>query len=214
METFLSRKEFDTFNRAIKIFGFRNQEDVAIEEMSELTKAIIKNRRYNTDETKANILEEMADVLIMLYQLMNVYGVPSQVFKAKVDRLKKRLDEEEEIMEGLKKLVDDVYSKIPQQGSMPITKNCKNLEESFGEICVKCNACGRFKKEEEKVHPTTNFDLMKNMNPEELAEFLVESHFSSSCTELFLPDVLIKEIRQEELKAVKDFLGKVVEPDE
>lgn len=27
-----------------------------------------------------------------------------------------------------------------------VSKNCKNLSESYGEICVKCNKCGRFDK--------------------------------------------------------------------
>jgi hypothetical protein len=25
-----------------------------------------------------------------------------------------------------------------------VTDDCKNLEESYGEICVQCNKCGRF----------------------------------------------------------------------
>lgn len=28
--------------------------------------------------------------------------------------------------------------------------NCKNLEDSFGEICVRCNACGRYDKNTQK----------------------------------------------------------------
>jgi hypothetical protein len=28
--------------------------------------------------------------------------------------------------------------------------NCKNLEGSYGEICVHCNKCGRFDKKEKK----------------------------------------------------------------
>ena len=31
-----------------------------------------------------------------------------------------------------------------------VTDDCQNLEESYGEICVKCNKCGRFDKEKEK----------------------------------------------------------------
>jgi hypothetical protein len=31
-----------------------------------------------------------------------------------------------------------------------IRKDCKNLQDSFGEICVKCNACGRFDKKTQK----------------------------------------------------------------
>lgn len=27
-----------------------------------------------------------------------------------------------------------------------VSNNCKNLSESYGEICVKCNKCGRFDK--------------------------------------------------------------------
>lgn len=26
-------------------------------------------------------------------------------------------------------------------------ESCKNLESSYGEICVKCNKCGRFDKD-------------------------------------------------------------------
>ena len=29
--------------------------------------------------------------------------------------------------------------------------NCKNIEESYGEICVQCNKCGRFDKKEIKI---------------------------------------------------------------
>jgi hypothetical protein len=32
--------------------------------------------------------------------------------------------------------------------SYGVTDDCKNLEESYGEICVKCNKCGRFDEEE------------------------------------------------------------------
>ena len=32
--------------------------------------------------------------------------------------------------------------------SYEVTDDCKNLEESYGEICVLCNKCGRFDEEE------------------------------------------------------------------
>jgi len=31
-----------------------------------------------------------------------------------------------------------------------VAADCKNLKESYGEICVKCNECGRFEKSVEK----------------------------------------------------------------
>ena len=34
---------------------------------------------------------------------------------------------------------------IPKELAV-VSKNCKNLSESYGEICVKCNKCGRFDK--------------------------------------------------------------------
>jgi NTP pyrophosphatase (non-canonical NTP hydrolase) len=80
-----------TLLKAVNTFGDRNQEDVAIEEMSELTKAIIKHRRYNTEETKANIREEIADVFIMLVQLIIIHGFDESIIKQKIDRLKNRL---------------------------------------------------------------------------------------------------------------------------
>lgn len=83
-----------TLNNAIKTFGERSQEDVAIEEMSELTKAIIKNRRYKTDETRENIREEIADVLIMLVQLIVIHGFDEAIIKKKIDRLKQRITAE------------------------------------------------------------------------------------------------------------------------
>lgn len=32
-----------------------------------------------------------------------------------------------------------------------VVKDCKNLEDSYGEICVKCNKCGRFDEKERDV---------------------------------------------------------------
>ena len=82
-----------TIARAIDKFGVNSQEDVAIEEMSELTKAIIKNRRYGTRETEENLLEEMADVYIMLIQLMFIHGFDELIVDRKIKRLKQWLNE-------------------------------------------------------------------------------------------------------------------------
>ena len=84
-----------TIARAIDTFGVDSQEDVAIEEMSELIKAIIKNRRYGTKETEDNLLEEMADVYIMLIQLMFIHGFDELIVDKKIRRLKQRLNEME-----------------------------------------------------------------------------------------------------------------------
>lgn len=79
---------------AITTFGTRHQKDMAIEEMSELTKAICKERRARTKteraEARANIIEEIADVYIMLSQLIMIYDKDGECQRAvdyKVDRL-------------------------------------------------------------------------------------------------------------------------------
>lgn len=80
---------------ALKTYGVDAQDDIAIEEMSELTKAIIKNRRYRNFQTLDNLYEELADVLIMMEQVMMSLDedrVQSYI-DAKLQRLNERLGE-------------------------------------------------------------------------------------------------------------------------
>jgi NTP pyrophosphatase (non-canonical NTP hydrolase) len=93
VEFFIRPKETEILIDALDTYGVRNQEDMLIEEMSELTKALMKHRRYNTDETLADILEEIADVEITLMQLVLVYGNPIETVEAKLERLKGRVAE-------------------------------------------------------------------------------------------------------------------------
>lgn len=86
---------------AIEEWGKQPQVDMAIEEMSELTKALLKERRalHRDDpeawkEAVANISEETADVIIMLMQLLEIFENRDDVQRAidyKVDRLADRL---------------------------------------------------------------------------------------------------------------------------
>ncbi len=81
--------------KALKKYGVDAQDDIAIEEMSELTKAIIKNRRYKTFATLENLYEELADVSIMLEQVMMSLDkdrVQSYI-NSKLERLNERLGE-------------------------------------------------------------------------------------------------------------------------
>lgn len=68
----------------IDAYGTKSQEDVAIEEMAELQKAIIKHRRYTGDETRAEIIDEIADVEIMIEQLKIIYSCKKEV-KSRID---------------------------------------------------------------------------------------------------------------------------------
>lgn len=77
----------------IETYGQVSQENIAIEEMSELIKAIIKHRRYHTEQTAADIREEIADVKIMVTQLEMIYGDVSDIVDFKIIRQKYRLGE-------------------------------------------------------------------------------------------------------------------------
>ena len=92
------RKEIE--GRAINTYGEQPQVDMAIEEMSELTKAILKYRRAeNKNKNEAeyledNIIEEIADVQIMLDQMRIIFGDTSSQEEYKLNRLWARMEAE------------------------------------------------------------------------------------------------------------------------
>ncbi len=85
--------------KAIETYGIDAQVLMAIEEMSELTKALCKERRTrNCDDLTTrskvidNITEEVADVQIMLNQLRYIFGIETEsVETEKLSRLDDRL---------------------------------------------------------------------------------------------------------------------------
>lgn len=82
----------DVFRNAVQTWGKEAQTDMMIEEMAELTKAILNERRGRDH----NIAEEMADVRIMLAQMEIIFqnaGEVEQRFREKIARLDRRLRE-------------------------------------------------------------------------------------------------------------------------
>lgn len=79
--------------KAIDTYGYDLQKQVAIEEMSELTKEICKD--FRGEKNRENIIEEIADVQIMLYQLMAMYNISDTelaiTLGLKITRLEERL---------------------------------------------------------------------------------------------------------------------------
>ena len=87
----------EILQKAIETYGVESQVDVCIEEMSELTKALIKDRRSygNSHEAWKNVAEEIADVKIMLEQLEMIFECKEKVqeqIEFKVNRLGERLE--------------------------------------------------------------------------------------------------------------------------
>lgn len=80
---------------ALSTYGPRLQTLVAIEEMSELQKELVKHERGA--DNVPHIAEEIADVLIMLDQMMLLYSCKESVKRyrdEKIERLAERLKED------------------------------------------------------------------------------------------------------------------------
>ena len=87
-------------------YGIERQSLVAMEELSELQKAISKLVRNPEEKTKPlefkglrnNLIEEMADVIICMDQLKEFYGIDhldiQDVIDSKQTRQRRRLEEE------------------------------------------------------------------------------------------------------------------------
>lgn len=56
------------YKRALNHYGSKSQEDKLIEEMAELTQAILKHRRKRTATTLEHLHDEFADVQIVMEQ--------------------------------------------------------------------------------------------------------------------------------------------------
>lgn len=81
--------------QAVNSFGDAPQMLVAIEEMAELTQALSKSGRYGIEAARAQVLEEMADVYIMLEQLKIIFNFSAEEVQreqaVKLEKLKKYL---------------------------------------------------------------------------------------------------------------------------
>ncbi len=84
----------EVLDKAICIYGIDKQLDMAIEEMSELMKEICKKKRGK--DNRVEIIEEIADVYIMLEQLKIICNITQKelddITEIKIKRLNERLE--------------------------------------------------------------------------------------------------------------------------
>ena len=101
----------ETYRKAIDTYGKDKQLDVAIEEMSELTKEICKFKRSQDNHQK--IVEEIADVAIMLEQLKMICDVRCSELEGvkyqKTEMLAERLNSEKPESEDQRYIHIDIY---------------------------------------------------------------------------------------------------------
>ena len=90
-------EEIEIMRSAIRKNGKAMQTVVAIEEMSELQKELSKFIRGKGN--RDNLIEEVADVLVMITQIQIMYYIPDdevkRIMHLKLNRLKERMEQNE-----------------------------------------------------------------------------------------------------------------------
>jgi NTP pyrophosphatase (non-canonical NTP hydrolase) len=90
-------EEIEIMRSAIRKNGKSMQTVVAIEEMSELQKELSKFIRGKGN--RDNLIEEVADVLVMITQIQLMYHIPDdeveRIMHLKLNRLKERMEQDE-----------------------------------------------------------------------------------------------------------------------
>ena len=100
-----NEQEKSILQKAIETYGVNAQIDVAVEEMAELTKALMKDRRgctFSKDDLavlvkcRISIYDGIADALIMLEQIQMIFDCEEavrEIKEKKIQRLENRLKE-------------------------------------------------------------------------------------------------------------------------
>jgi NTP pyrophosphatase (non-canonical NTP hydrolase) len=86
-------KEQEIYRAAIDKYGYASQYDMLIEEMAELTQAILKARRRSPHNHTENLHEEFVDVKIVMAQIELVLNPQRLEFwkQEKLARLERRI---------------------------------------------------------------------------------------------------------------------------
>ena len=96
------QREMALYEAAVVKFGERAQILMAVEEMSELTKSLLKYVRHEDlnqgdyDAIIASVEEERADVSIMLNQLDVIFGDNSEAEQRKLEHLAAIVEDDDE----------------------------------------------------------------------------------------------------------------------
>lgn len=141
------------------VYGYEAQSRQCIEEMAELTMDI--NKKWRKDKfggndteiavAEANILGEMADVIIMLWQLKYLLGFEGNKLEEaigyKVNRQVARMEGE------LPKATEEHNQmEITSYENMRLTpEQMRNVDEAYLEMCKKINALGKGESPELKM---------------------------------------------------------------
>lgn len=96
-ECLFTRRDLQTLQRARETYGAHKQIGVAAEECTELAKELIKAFRYDSFDdvvknTKENVVDEVADVLIVLDHVLQLFNITSEDLQPHVTKKLQRLE--------------------------------------------------------------------------------------------------------------------------
>lgn len=139
------------FDKCIEIRGKEVQSRQAMEECAELIQAINKCLRYPEDgDIYANLIEEIGDVTIMLYQLKEMFDISNdEVFYSislKAEREKERLGITDIIYEDKFNDACDMLAKICRDKAGCFESFKCNFKDKTGFCKVECEKAEEWKE--------------------------------------------------------------------
>lgn len=96
----------DILNQIVDHYGAEHQKRKAIEELVELTEAIIKDMNKK-DYERTSIVEEIADSLVMIWQLQIIYDISYGELYEWIDEKLRRVMRDVRRENKFDKLIDD-----------------------------------------------------------------------------------------------------------
>ena len=142
----------DIIKRSIEHYGKYVQSTVCMEECAELIQAISKEKRGKSD--KCNLSEEMADVIICIEMLKQIYNITEDEIyswvitkqERTIKRIKKDTQSTKTNAERIRKMTDDVCEWKYNDSEYYFESSCKHLhifmsdgpKENAYEFCPYC----------------------------------------------------------------------------
>lgn len=145
----LTKEQKQVLSRARATYGYRNQLAVAAEECNELAIAVLKFMRYSdlaegVVRTRQNVLEERADVEVILNHIDEIYGLTKEELEkevvGKIDRVNRWLSKSDKLSVSM---VDRAVN--------PISCEKCFYYDHFNEAIEKCKNCNKFEVKNESI---------------------------------------------------------------
>lgn len=133
-------REMQVLSKARETYGNKNQILVCMEELNELACVLAKYPRYE-DENKATqelfdkVLDETADVYIILEHVKAIFGFTPQQLE---DRKEKKLERVERWLTHSGSMQETIEDRCVTETMCPTCKNNKESAHHYEEVCAHC----------------------------------------------------------------------------